>query len=158
MSPQLASDTAKLLEARAKRGTTLAIRQLMDLRPHVARLRGADGAVVEVPIGRVRSGALVLVRPGERVPVDGVVRSGRTEVDESLITGESIPVARGPGDGVTGGAINGQGLIEVEATSVGHDSTLARIIRLDGPPPMGTGQNPPDRPVASMVNGANTSA
>ena len=120
----------KFLESRAKRGTTAAIRQLMDLRPQTARLRGADGAEREVPIAEVRAGDLVVIRPGERVPVDGVVVAGRSELDEALITGESLPVDKQPGSQVTGGAINGTGLLEVRATAVGADSTLARIIRL----------------------------
>ncbi len=120
----------KFLESRAKRGTTAAIRQLMDLRPQTARVRGADGHEQEVPINDVRAGDLVIVRPGERIPVDGEVIAGRSELDESLITGESLPVDKQPGSKVTGGAINGTGLLEVRATAVGADSTLARIIRL----------------------------
>jgi Cu+-exporting ATPase len=120
----------KFLESRAKRGTTAAIRQLMDLRPETARVRRADGREVELPIGEVRSGDLVITRPGERIPVDGEVMAGASEVDEALITGESLPVEKAPGDRVTGGAINGTGLLEIRATAVGADSTLARIIRL----------------------------
>jgi Cu+-exporting ATPase len=120
----------KFLESRAKRGTTAAIRQLMDLRPQTARLRGADGVEREMPINEVRAGDLVIVRPGERIPVDGEVVAGRSELDESLITGESLPVDKQPGSKVTGGAINGTGLLEVRATAVGADSTLSRIIRL----------------------------
>jgi Cu+-exporting ATPase len=120
----------KYLEARAKRGTTAAIRQLMDLRPQTARVRRADGSEAEVPVAEVRSGDLVIVRPGERVPVDGKVVAGRSELDESLITGESLPVEKTAGAGVTGGAINGTGLLEVQATAVGEDSTLSRIIRM----------------------------
>ncbi|MEO7387267.1 MAG: heavy metal translocating P-type ATPase [Gammaproteobacteria bacterium] len=124
----------KFLESRAKRGTTAAIRQLMDLRPQTARVRVDAGAgnysEREVPITEVRAGDIVLVRPGERVPVDGEVVAGRSELDEALITGESLPVDKQPGSKVTGGAINGTGLLEVRATAVGADSTLARIIRL----------------------------
>ncbi|MBW7931416.1 MAG: copper-translocating P-type ATPase, partial [Gammaproteobacteria bacterium] len=120
----------KLLETRAKRGTTAAIRQLMDLRPQTARVRRADGVEVELPVAEVRSGDLVIVRPGERVPVDGKVGGGASEVDESLITGESLPVTKGAGSAVTGGTINGTGLLELQATTVGEDSTLSRIIRM----------------------------
>jgi Cu+-exporting ATPase len=120
----------KFLEARAKRGTTAAIRQLMDLRPRAARVRRADGSEVEVPVAALRAGDVVVIRPGERVPVDGEVVTGASEVDEALITGESLPVAKAPGSRVTGGAINGTGLLVVRATAVGADSTLARIIRL----------------------------
>jgi Cu+-exporting ATPase len=120
----------KFMEARAKRGTTAAIRQLMDLRPQTARIRRADGSEAEVPVAEVRAGAVVVIRPGERIPVDGEVVGGQSEVDEALITGESLPVAKAAGARVTGGAINGTGLLEVRATAVGEDSTLARIIRL----------------------------
>jgi len=119
----------KFMEARAKRGTTAAIRQLMDLRPETARIR-RNGSEHQVSIGEVASGDIVIVRPGERIPVDGKVVSGQSDVDEALITGESLPVAKNPGDIVTGGAINGTGLLDVRATHVGEDSTLARIIHL----------------------------
>ncbi len=119
----------KVLEARAKRGAASAIRALMKLRPETARVE-RDGAVVEVPAELVAADDIVVVRPGERLPVDGVVVEGRTSVDGSLITGESMPVTREPGEAVTGGAINGEGLIRVRATAVGAESTLARIIRL----------------------------
>ncbi len=119
----------KWLETRAKRGTTAAIRELMALRPETARVeRGGD--VTEIAISDVVRGDVVIVRPGERIPVDGKIVDGETEVDESLITGESLPVPRAAGEKVTGGAINGTGLIRVSATAVGEDSTLARIIRL----------------------------
>ncbi len=117
------------LEARAKRGTTAAIRALMALRPETARVV-RDGAPTVVPIAEVAAGDRVLVRPGERLPVDGVIVEGTSELDESLVTGESLPVARGPGDAVTGGAINGTGALAIDATRVGEDATLARIIRL----------------------------
>jgi Cu+-exporting ATPase len=120
----------KFLESRAKRGTTAAIRQLMELRPQTARVRQADGTEQEMPINEVRSGDRIVIRPGERIPVDGLVHTGRSEVDESLITGESLPVDKQPGSKVTGGAINGTGLLLVRATAVGADSTLAKIIRL----------------------------
>jgi len=119
----------KYMEARAKRGTTAAIRQLMDLRPKTARVM-RDGSEVELPIAQLRKGDLVIVRPGESIPVDGNVSEGTTDVDESLITGESIPVEKVPGDPVTGGAMNGTGLIKISATAVGADSTLSKIIRL----------------------------
>lgn len=119
----------KYMESRAKRGTTAAIRQLMDLRPKTARVE-RDGKEIELPVAQVRKGDLVVVRPGESVPVDGTVADGRSEVDESLITGESIPVDKEPGSKVTGGSMNGTGLMKVSATAVGEDSTLAKIIRL----------------------------
>ena len=119
----------KYLESRARRGTTAAIRALMELRPETARL-DRDGTEVEVAIGQVRPGDVAVVRPGERVPVDGEVVDGASEVDESLVTGESLPVPKASGASVTGGSINGAGLLKVRATAVGEESMLARIIRL----------------------------
>jgi Cu+-exporting ATPase len=119
----------KMLEARAKRGTTAAILELMNLRPETARvLRG--GGEIELPVEDVLIGDQVIVRPGERIPVDGIVREGQSHADEALITGESAPVAKEPGDEVTGGSINGTGRLIVETTRVGADTTLGRIIRL----------------------------
>ena len=120
----------KYLESRAKRATTSAIRQLMDLRPATASVRRPDGTEEAVPVSGIGVGDVVVVRPGERVPVDGEVISGMSEVDESLLTGESVPVAKTPGDRVTGGAVNTVGYLEVRTTAVGEDSTLARIVRL----------------------------
>ncbi len=119
----------KWLEARAKRQTTEAIRALNALRPDRALVR-RDGNDVEVPLASVAVGDLVVVRPGERVPVDGEIRDGRSHVDESLITGESLPVAKGAGDRVTGGSINADGLLLVETLAIGAETTLSRIIRL----------------------------
>ena len=119
----------KFLEARAKRQTTEAIRALQALRPRTARVRRGDDDV-DVPIDDVRVGDRVVVRPGERLPVDGRIREGRTHADESLITGESVPVSKGVDDVVTGGAVNGEGLILVETTAIGAEAALARIIRL----------------------------
>ncbi|WP_434112851.1 heavy metal translocating P-type ATPase [Paraburkholderia caffeinilytica] len=119
----------KWLEARAKRQTTDAIRALNALRPDRARIRvGADER--EVPLAQVRVGSVVIVRPGERVPVDGAVLEGRTHIDESLITGESLPVPKQAADRVTAGSINGEGAIAVTTTAIGAETTLARIIRL----------------------------
>jgi P-type Cu+ transporter len=120
----------KWLEARAKRQTTDAIRALNALRPATARIRSIDSIEREVPLADVRIGDVAIVRPGERVPVDGIVREGRTHIDESLITGESLPVAKETGARVTGGSINREGLIAVETTAIGAETTLARIIRL----------------------------
>ena len=119
----------KWLEARAKRQTAEAIRALNALRPTAARVR-RDGVDIELPVEQVRVGDSVVVRPGERLPVDGVVLEGDSHADESLITGESLPVAKAPGDRVTGGAINAEGLLVVRTTSVGAETTLARIVRL----------------------------
>lgn len=119
----------KWLEARAKYQTTAAIRALQALRPDKAVVR-RNGKDVEIPIEEVQLKDQVLIRPGERTPVDGVVLEGSSEVDESLITGESLPVSKGAGDPVTGGAINGDGFLIVETSAVGAETTLARIIRL----------------------------
>ena len=119
----------KWLETRAKRSTTAAIRALMALRPEAARVERAGGEV-ELPVSAVAPGDVCVVRPGERLPVDGIVRAGASAVDESLLSGESLPVAKSAGDKVTGGSINGSGLLRVEATAVGEQSTLARIIAL----------------------------
>ncbi|MES2098395.1 MAG: heavy metal translocating P-type ATPase [Pseudomonadota bacterium] len=119
----------KWLEARAKRQTTDAIRALNALRPATARVR-RDGAEHEVPIAALRVGDTVVVRPGERLPADGTVLEGASQVDESLLTGESLPLQKQPGDAVTGGAVNGEGVLVVRATAVGAESALARIVRL----------------------------
>ncbi len=119
----------KWLEARAKRHTGDAIRALQALRPDTAWVR-REGVDCQVSVSTLAVGDLLVVRPGERVPADGLVRDGRSHLDESLLTGESLPVAKAEGDAVTGGAINGEGLLLVETTAVGAESTLARIIRL----------------------------
>ena len=120
----------KHLENRARRATTNAIRELMDLRPTVARVRAATGEETDKPIAEVVPGDIVLIRPGERIAVDGNVIGGASEVDESVITGESMPVSKAPGDTVTGGAVNALGFLEVRATNVGEQSALSRIIRM----------------------------
>jgi len=117
------------LEARAKRATGGAIRALMALRPELARVEREDGEI-EVPVAAVSVGDVVVVRPGERLPTDGRVLSGTSAVDESLLTGESLPVEKQPGDMVIGGAINGSGLLRIKTTAVGGQATLARIISL----------------------------
>ncbi|HSW24368.1 MAG TPA: heavy metal translocating P-type ATPase, partial [Burkholderiaceae bacterium] len=119
----------KWLEARAKRQTTDAIRALHALRPDTAHVQ-RDGAEVELPLAQVRIGDVVLVRPGDRLPVDGDVIDGSSHVDESLLTGESLPVAKQPGDRVIGGAVNAEGVLRVRTTALGAESTLARIARL----------------------------
>lgn len=119
----------KWLETRAKKQTTEAIRALNALRPeHASVLR--NGTEVQVAIADVRVGDVVVVRPGERIAVDGHVTEGTSLVDESLITGESLPVAKTIGDVVTGGAVNGEGLLQVATSAVGAESVLARIVRL----------------------------
>jgi len=119
----------KWLEARAKREASAAVRLLGRLRPATARLL-RDGAEHVVPVDSVRCGDRVVALPGERIAVDGVIRAGRTAVDESLLTGESLPVDKAPGDRVAGGALNTSGRIEIETTAVGAETLLARIGRL----------------------------
>jgi len=119
----------KWLEARAKKQTASAIRALQVLRPESARVR-RGGIDVDVPIDQVRIDDLVVIRPGERVAVDGFIAEGASQVDESLITGESLPVAKQAGDKVTGGAINADGLLIVRTSAIGSETTLSRIIRL----------------------------
>ncbi|VWD00587.1 putative cation-transporting ATPase membrane protein [Burkholderia contaminans] len=119
----------KWLESRAKRQTTDAIRALNALRPDRARVI-EHGVERDVPLAQVRVGTRVSIRPGERVPVDGRIVTGRSHIDESLITGESLPVPKDDGDPVTAGSINGEGALVVETTAIGAETTLARIIRL----------------------------
>lgn len=119
----------KWLEHRAKRQTTEAIRALHALRPDTARVRRGD-TELQLPAAQVKVGDLVVVRPGERIPVDGEILEGSTHVDESLITGESRPVAKAPGAKVVGGSVNAEGLLLARATAVGAESTLSRIARL----------------------------
>jgi Cu+-exporting ATPase len=119
----------KFLEAKAKGGASDAIRKLMDLRPRKAYVV-RDGIEVEVPVDEVQVGDLVLVHPGEKIPVDGVVVDGRSSVDESMLTGESLPVEKAPGEEVIGGTINKLGLLKFEATKIGKDTALAQIIKL----------------------------
>jgi Cu+-exporting ATPase len=119
----------KYLEARAKGRTSEAIKKLMSLRAKTARVV-RDGQELEIPVDDVRVGDLVSVRPGEKIPVDGVVIAGRSAVDESMLTGESLPVEKGPGDPVIGATLNKLGLLQFEATKVGRETALAQIIRL----------------------------
>ena len=119
----------KYLESRAKRQTASAIRALEALRPERA-VRVIDGREEDVAIAQLRLGDLVLVKPGERFPVDGTVEEGSSHADEALISGESLPVPKQPGDSVTGGAINGEGRLLVRTQALGTETVLARIIRL----------------------------
>ena len=119
----------RFMEHRARRRTSAAIEALAALRPeraHVLR----DGAEIEVATEALRAGDIVVVRPGERIAVDGIIQDGTGTVDESLLTGESLPVTKAPGDKVTGGAINGEARLLVQASSVGAETVLARMVRL----------------------------
>lgn len=116
-------------EMRARGGASEAIRTLLNLTPPMALvLRG--GEAVEVPTGEVQVGDLLLVQPGSKFAVDGVVEDGETELDESMVTGESLPVHKGPGDAVIGATLNTTGTLRVRATKVGADTALAQIVKL----------------------------
>ncbi len=119
----------KFLEARAKSQTGTAIRALMGLQAKTARVLRA-GQEVDVPVAEVRKGEIVLVRPGEKVPVDGVITTGRSSIDESMVTGESMPVEKDIGDSVIGATINKTGSFQFRATRVGKETALAQIVRM----------------------------
>lgn len=120
----------QVLELRARSRTSSAIKSLLRLAPTTARVVGVDGQEKDIPLEQVHVGDRLRVRPGERVPVDGVVVEGTTSVDESMITGESIPVAKAAGATVTGGTMNGTGSILMQAQRVGRDTLLARIVQM----------------------------
>jgi Cu+-exporting ATPase len=139
----------KLLEARAKGRTSEAIRKLMGLAPKTATLL-RDGQEIEVPVVDLEPGDWVLVRPGERIPVDGVVVEGRSSVDESMLTGESLPVNKETGSEVIGATVNRQGRLVIEAQRVGEQTALAQIIRLVE---QAQGSKAPIQRVADQVSG-----
>jgi len=120
----------QVLELRARSRTGAAIRELLDLAPKTAKRLGADGGEEDVPLAHVHAGDRLRVRPGERVPVDGVVTEGESRIDESMVTGEPMPVAKGAGDRVTGGTLNGTGSLVMEAERVGAETLLARIVSM----------------------------
>ena len=120
----------KWLEARAKRQTTAAIRALHALRPELAHVVQRSGGEIDLPLTEVLAGDRLAVRPGERIPADGEIEQGQTQVDESMLTGEPLPVAKAEGARVTGGSINGDGRIVVRVTATGSESVLSQIIRL----------------------------
>ena len=120
----------QVLELGARSQTGAAIRALLNLAPKTARLVREDGSEADVPLDQVQVGARLRVRPGEKVPVDGVVMEGASSVDESMISGEAIPVEKGPGDRVTGATLNGTGTLVVRADRVGSETLLAQIVRM----------------------------
>ena len=120
----------QVLELKARSRTGSAIKALLNLAPPLARRILSDGAEQDVPLAQVQVGDHLRVRPGERVPVDAIVLEGTTSVDESMVTGEPIPVEKGPGDRVIGGTVNGTGSLVVRADRVGRDSLLAQIVRM----------------------------
>jgi Cu+-exporting ATPase len=120
----------RALEARAKHQTTRALSRLVALQPATARVRTPDGREADRPVAALAVGDLAIVRPGERLPVDGIVAEGRSAVDEAMLTGEPVPVAKAPGDRVVGGTVNGTGTLVVRTTAAGAASVLAQIVRL----------------------------
>src|SRR5713101_898995 len=120
----------QVLELRARQRTSGAIRALLNLAPQQAHLLAADGTEGDVPLDQVKRGDRLRVRPGERVPVDGVIREGASAVDESMVTGEPMPVEKSPGDKVTGGTLNTSGSFIMEAERVGSETMLAQIVKL----------------------------
>ncbi len=140
---------ARYLETRARGRMSAAVRKLLDLAPRKARLV-AGGVEKEVPLAEVAVGDLLRVKPGDTVPVDGVVASGRPSVDESMVTGESIPVERTPGGRVLGGTRNGDGVFDMEATAVGAATALAQIVRLVQ---QAQASKPPIQKLADRISG-----
>jgi Cu+-exporting ATPase len=122
----------QVLELRARRRTSAAIRSLLQLSPKAARLIRSDGTEIDVPVEHIAVGDALRVRPGEKVPVDGTVTDGSSSVDESLVTGEPIPVPKAAGTRVTGGTVNGTGTLVLRAERVGSDTLLAQIVRMVG--------------------------
>jgi Cu+-exporting ATPase len=120
----------RLLESRTKEKASLAVRKLLDLQPRMAKVIREGGVEVEVPIEQVQEGEILVIRPGERVPTDGKIIEGSSSIDESAITGESIPIDKTTGEDVIGGTINKSGLLKVKASKVGQDTVLSQIITL----------------------------
>jgi len=120
----------QVLELRAREQTSGAIRALLNLAPKTARRIGPDGSEEEVSLAAVGAGDKLRIRPGEKVPVDGSVVEGRSSIDESLVTGESMPVTKGEGDHVIGGTINSSGALVMAAEKIGRDTLLARIVQM----------------------------
>ncbi len=120
----------KMLEAGAKGQTSAAIRKLMNLAPKTAHLIDKNGKEIDVPVSRLQTGNVLIVKPGESIPVDGIVIEGVSAIDESMLTGESLPVDKNKGDKVFGATLNQQGMLKIQATGVGADTALAKIVRL----------------------------
>ena len=120
----------QVMELRARSATNAAIRALLGLAPKTARRIAADGTEADVPLAAVQVGDRLRVRPGEKVPVDGVVLEGRSAVDEAMISGEPIPVEKAAGDAVIGATVNGTGALVIEARRVGADTLLAQIVQM----------------------------
>ena len=119
----------KYMEEIIKKRSSAAVRKLLDLKPAKAKIL-KDGRETEIPVENVKSGDMVVVRPGGKIPVDGIIIEGSSAIDEKMVTGESMPVIKGAGDKVIGGTINKEGMIRIEATNVGQDSTLMQIVKM----------------------------
>ncbi len=120
----------QVLELRARSRTSAAIRALLKLSPKTARLVRADGTELDIPVEHIAVGDVLRVRPGEKIPVDGIAIDGSSSVDESLVTGEPIPVEKSDGSRVTGGTVNGTGTLVIRAERVGNETLLAQIVRM----------------------------
>ena len=120
----------KYLELKTKGKTSAVIRKMLELQPKAARVKKSDGNEIETPIELIQPGDIVIVRPGEKIPVDSAVMQGESAVDESMVTGESAPVHKKPGDGAIGGTVNREGMLLVKATKVGADSFLSQVVKL----------------------------
>jgi Cu+-exporting ATPase len=120
----------QVLELRARSSTNAAIRSLLELAPNTARIVRDDGTEEDVPLDLVKSGDVLRIRPGDKVPVDGIVVEGESNIDESMITGEPIPVAKHPGDKVIGATVNSTGSLLMKAVNVGTDTMLAKIVQM----------------------------
>ena len=118
------------IEMKSVMGASKALEELVKLMPEEAHLIKENGEVMEVPIGELKSGERILVKPGEKIPIDGLVYDGRSSVNESMITGESVPVDKGQGDQVIGGAINGEGLLKFQVNKTGEETFLSQVIKL----------------------------
>lgn len=140
----------KYLEIKTKGRTGSIIRKMLELQPKAAKVKKVDGSEVETPVELIQSGDVVIVRPGERVPIDSIVVQGESAVDESMVSGESVPVHKKAGDNIVGGTINREGVLLVKATKVGSDSFLSQIVRLVED---AMGKKPPMQKIVDKVAG-----
>src|SRR6185312_2118561 len=120
----------QVLELRARSRTSAAIRALLKLSPKIARLVRTDGTEIDIPVEHIAVGDVLRVRPGEKIPIDGIAIDGSSSVDESLVTGEPIPIEKTSGSRVTGGTVNGTGTLLICAERVGNETLLAQIVRM----------------------------
>ena len=140
----------KYLEIKTKGRTSLIIRRMLELQPRTARVKKGDGSEAETPVELLQAGDIVIVRPGERIPVDSEVIQGESAVDESMVTGESVPVYKKTGDNVIGGTVNREGALLAKATKIGSDSFLSQVVRLVED---AVGKKPPMQKMVDRVAG-----